>query len=95
MTTTLTSTCAEALFASELATNSAPSRGEAAAAIRAAIVRSGGVHHPETAMRRMRWALGVAATQVSTPARHPARRVRHRAHQHCAFHRTHISSISH
>jgi hypothetical protein len=60
---------AEALFTSELGTGAHPSRVEATSAIRCALRANGGVRgcvarladeygdHPDTAVRRMRWAL--------------------------------------
>jgi hypothetical protein len=65
----LTAARAEALFTSDLATDSRPGRAEVADAIRRAVRHHGGAHgcavevageygeHPETAAPRMRWAL--------------------------------------
>jgi hypothetical protein len=62
---------AEALFTSGLGTGAHPSRAEATCAIRGALRTHGGVRgcverladeygdHPDTAVRRMRWALTV------------------------------------
>lgn len=70
----LTAARAKALFTSDLSTYSHPTRAEVAAAIRNAVrtyggtrcctVEAGGEYgeHPETAMPRMRWALGVVHT---------------------------------
>ncbi|MFC7484451.1 hypothetical protein ACFQX7_36655 [Luedemannella flava] len=102
MNSTLTSAYAEALFNSELPTGSTPTRAEAATAIRRAIAEFGGVRacasvmaseygdHPETAIRRMRWALAVAESHVPTPARYAIRCARSRAHHHHRHHRTYV-----
>jgi hypothetical protein len=70
-TTALTAARAEALFTSDLATGSQPTRHAVEQAIRAAIRARGGVRgcaaevageygdHPELAMPRMRWARSV------------------------------------
>ncbi|HEX5741498.1 MAG TPA: hypothetical protein VFY17_08105 [Pilimelia sp.] len=64
---------AYALFTSALATDSSPSRGQAAAAVRHQLHRCGGARgclaevayaygdHPDTAAVRMRWARSLAA----------------------------------
>ncbi|MEW2570590.1 hypothetical protein ACFU9Y_38650 [Streptomyces sp. NPDC057621] len=69
MTDLLTAARAEALFSSDLATGSEPTRTEITEAIRRAIRRNGGSlgcagalacaygERPETAVPRMRWAL--------------------------------------
>src|SRR5689334_14004884 len=71
---------AEALFASALSSAAWPTPAEAAAAIRGAIGRHGGLSgctaemaaaygtDPELAAARMRWALAVARTLVTDPA---------------------------
>ncbi|MFC8434006.1 hypothetical protein [Streptomyces sp. NPDC057253] len=70
MSDLLTAARAEALFTSDLSTGSEPTRAEIAAAIRRAILDHGGSRgcatilawaygeRPETAVPRMRWALG-------------------------------------
>jgi hypothetical protein len=69
--TTLSAARAEALFASELPTGSHPSSAEVGAAISRAVRRHGGARgcgimlageygdHPDTAVPRMRWAIGL------------------------------------
>ncbi|HEX5205368.1 hypothetical protein ACFQS1_26605 [Paractinoplanes rhizophilus] len=85
MTTMLTAARAEALFTSELATGSRPSYDVVDETIRLALRAHGGVRgcaadvaaeygdHPEVAVPRMRWALGMIDRM------YPARRTgRHR-----------------
>src|SRR4051794_14633890 len=80
----LTVARAEALFTSDLSTQSRPTCAEVTATIRRAIRIHGGSRgcatvlageygeHPETAAPRMRWALGVVhAVYASTRPRHP------------------------
>ncbi|MFI6277009.1 hypothetical protein [Streptomyces sp. NPDC050988] len=81
MTDLLTAARAEALFSSDLVTDSEPTRSEIAAAIRQAIALLGGSRgcacalawaygeRPETAVPRMRWAL--RQVLVAYPRRSP------------------------
>jgi hypothetical protein len=82
MTTMLTAARAEALFTSQLPTGSAPSGAAVADAIRLAVRAHGGVRgcatdvaaeygdHPDLAVPRMRWALGVIDHQYAARRRH-------------------------
>jgi hypothetical protein len=79
-TDALTAARAEALFVSDVSASSALARDEFSEAIRAALLRHGGVRgcaaevaaaygdHPETAAPRMRWARQIVQSMYGTPA---------------------------
>jgi hypothetical protein len=81
-TDALTAARAEALFASDVSSASTPDRDECGAAIRAALLRHGGVRgcaaqvaaqygdYPETAAPRMRWARQVARSVYGAASEH-------------------------